>query len=99
MISQYLIFVAFAPIGISISIGIAIFAWRRRTVPGARGLAWCAVVTFGLADLQHARGTGSDRNRHTFWAKVTYILVGVRACGVVGICPGLHRAPRVAGAS
>jgi PAS domain S-box-containing protein len=75
IMTQYLIFIALAPVGISISIGIAIFAWRRRTVPAARELAWCAVVSSGWLICNTLEVLDPTETGTLSWAKITYVFI------------------------
>jgi PAS domain S-box-containing protein len=69
---QYTLYVVLAPLAAAISVGVTIYIWRHRAVPGALALmgsmiavsAWLILNTLELADPTEA-GT-------VFWAKVTY---------------------------
>jgi len=75
IMTQYLIFIALAPVGISISIGIVIFAWQRRTVPAARELAWCAVVSSGWLICNTLEVLDPTEAGTLLWAKITYVFI------------------------
>jgi len=73
---QYILFVILAPIAAVITIGLAVYAWRHRSVPTAAALGGCALVITGWLIFNTLEVADPTESGTLVWARLTYLFIG-----------------------